>query len=115
MKNYRPLLGETTDREKALPGIKSLLIIIKQDPYGYYATHEHQSEARYTKMNLPRNVTCCNPRCQQGGIDLQNIALYAKNGERSCPCPGHEGSPKGRRKGDSCDNVFIITVEVERE
>lgn len=27
-------------------------------------------------------------------------------------CPGDEGSPKGRNKGDPCDNHFHIEIEV---
>ena len=115
MSNHRPLFGETTDREKAFPGIKALSIIVKQNPYGDYITNDYQREASYSKTNLPRYATCYNPTCQQGGIDLQNIVLYAKNGEKSYPCNGHEGSPKGVRRGDSCDNVFNIIVEIDRE
>ncbi len=108
------MFEETRDREKGLSGIKNLKLIVRQDIYGYYITNELLREATYSKASLPRYARCCNTKCQQGGLDLQIIALYSANGQRNISCPGHEGSPKGRRKGDSCDNVFTVIVEIER-
>jgi hypothetical protein len=109
-----PFLGETEDRNQAFPDIKSLKVKIIQDPYGYYCREEHQRETTYSKNTIARYATCRNPRCQQGGIDLQNLVLFSGSGEYSFHCNGHEGTPKGRRKGDPCDNVFNITVAVEK-
>jgi len=110
----RPFLGETTDREKAFPDVESLELTVVQDPYGQYARHAWQRESRYTKANMPRRLTCLNPRCQQGGLELQQIILFSPSGQRSYYCNGHEGTPKGRRKGDPCDNRFDVTVAVVR-
>jgi hypothetical protein len=35
-------------------------------------------------------------------------------GERTVWCNGHEGTPKGRRKGSPCENRFDITLTVKR-
>lgn len=105
--------GETTDREKAFPGIKSLQIIVKQDPYGYHS--RTPVEHRYTKTNVPRFERCVNPRCQQGGLDLQHIILWPPEGESRMFCTGHEGSAQGRRKGRSCDNTFVVSIIIEKE
>lgn len=52
-------------------------------------------------------MRCSNPQCQQGGyeLDLQmHWMVPEKQTERevSLHCHGHEGSPKGRRRGASC-------------
>ena len=112
MTTSRPFLGETTDREKAFPDIESLELTVVQDPYEHYAQKAWQRESRYTKANVPRRLACLNPRCQQGGLDLQQVILFPSPGQHSYYCNGHEGTPKGRRKGDPCDNRFDITLAV---
>lgn len=114
MTTSRPFLGETTDREKAFPDIESLELTIVQDPCGHYARNAWQRASRYTKTNIPRRLGCLNPRCQQGGLDLQQIVTFWSPGQHSFPCNGHEGTPKGRRKGDPCDNRFDVTLAVVR-
>lgn len=108
----RPFLGETTDRDKAFPDIESLELTVVQDPYEHYARNAWQRESRYTKASVPRRLACLNPRCQQGGLDLQQIVLFYSPGQHKFYCNGHEGTPKGRRKGDPCDNRFDMTFAV---
>lgn len=115
MRKIIGMFEETTDRDKGLSGIKELTISVKQDPYGYYILDDRFRESTYTKSTLPRYAQCCNPRCRQGGLDLQTVAMFAADGERTISCQGHEGSPKGRRRGDSCDNVFVVTIHTIRE
>lgn len=69
-KNLKPLLGETTDRDKAFPGVASLEVVIEHDPYGMYGNPGATIE-RFHKSDVPRRARCINPRCQQGGFDLQ--------------------------------------------
>ena len=110
----QPFLGETTDRNEAFPDIISLTLTIRQDPFGHYLRPDRNHPATYTKANLRRRVECANPRCQQGGLDLQPIIDFQPNGEHEFSCSGHEGSPGGRRKGQPCNNSFQITLNVER-
>lgn len=112
MSSTRPFLGETTDKEKAFPGI-TFEITITQDKFGNYIQQEHRKTSRFTKENVPAHLRCANPRCQQGGLNLQQIILFHSSGNYSYSCNGHEGSPKGRRKGDPCDNYFEIVLEKE--
>ncbi|MBK3798202.1 hypothetical protein GAY33_02920 [Azospirillum brasilense] len=114
MTTSRPFLGETTDREKAFPDIESLELNVVQDPYEQYARQAWQREGRYTKANIPRHLACLNPRCQQGGLDLQQAVLFSSPGQHSYYCNGHEGTPKGRHKGDPCDNRFDVTLTIVR-
>ena len=114
MTRSRPFLGETTDRQEAFPDIISLEIVVVQDLFGYYTQHSWQRENRFTKATIPRYLACTNPRCQQGGLDLQRIVLFGSSGRHTFHCNGHEGTPKGRRKGRPCDNSFEVTLTVER-
>lgn len=113
MTKCEPFLGTTNNREEAFSGIEVLNIVIKQDPYGYYGNKDHSREATYSKSNVPRYASCNNPRCQQGGVDLQRLVWFHPSGEYEYYCGGHEGTPKGRYKGDPCGNVFTIILEVE--
>lgn len=114
-KKARPLFGETDDVNKAFPGIKSLKVKITQDPGGFYCNSQAERESYYDKSNLPRYERCRNPRCQQGGLDLQRVILSSPNGEVRFSCGGHEGSPAGRRIGDPCENSFMVSIEVVKE
>jgi hypothetical protein len=62
-----------------------------------------------------RPAPCANPLCQQGGLDVQHLLMMNGPGSYVIDCRGHEGSPNGRRKGDPCDNVFNVNVEIDRE
>ena len=115
MAAYQPFLGTTTDRNQAFPGIKALKVTVVQDPYGYYCKEPWQRTAVYSKQTIPRYIPCKNPRCQQSEIDLQQLVFLQGSGTHTIHCEGHEGTPKGRRKGAPCDNVFTITIDVTKE
>ena len=114
MPKATPFLGTTTNRNEAFPDIEAIDITITQDPYGQYLQHDWQRISRFTKSDIPSHVRCANPRCQQGGLDLQNIVLLSPDGEHEFYCNGHEGTPAGRRKGDPCDNRFTVKLAVTR-
>lgn len=115
MSRARPFLGETTDRDRAFHGIKSFELSVIQDRFGHHTREPWQRESRYTKMDIPRFLACANPRCQQGGLDLQQIVNFWPSGERTVHCGGHEGTPQGRRRGDPCDNSFVVTLRKPEE
>ncbi len=114
MAKSTPFLVETTDREAAFPDIASLEIAVKQDRYGFYTDREGGHLSKFDKMTVPRNLSCVNPRCQQGGLDLQQIILYWQDGDHFLSCNGHEGTPAGRKTGDPCDNNFDISLKTHR-
>jgi hypothetical protein len=114
MPKTTPFLGETSDRNKAFPGIKELRVKVTQDLYGTYCKESWQRESAYSKASIPRYERCKNPRCQQGGLDLQQIVGFGE-GEHTFHCNGHEGTPKGRRKGNPCGNSFKVTVSIEKD
>ena len=105
-------LGSTSDRNAAYPGIAELDFVVEQDRP---CQHGNKPDLkRYTKSDLPPQIRCVNPRCQQGGLATQGIVLYRGAGVHELWCKGHEGSPSGRRKGDPCDNSFIVTLRIDR-
>lgn len=114
MPKHTPFLRETTDRDIAFADIKTLSVKIVQDPHGMYCKKPWQRGNIYSKANIPQYAHCCNPQCQQGGVDLQSVVLFNGAGEHTFYCNGHEGSPRGRRKGNPCDNLFTITVLIEK-
>jgi hypothetical protein len=115
MNRSKPFLGETTDREKAFSGIASFELTVVQDRFGNYTLESWQRETRFTMANISPHLACANPRCQQGGLDLQRLVLYQPSGKHTISCNGHEGSPQGRRQGDPCDNSFEVELSVTRE
>jgi hypothetical protein len=95
----KPFLSTTTDRDAAFPDIESMTVVVEQDPSGHYSQNEWQRKSTYTKHSIPKLASCLNSRCKEGGLDLQNVASFSSNGVHTYYCGGHEGSPKGRRKG----------------
>jgi hypothetical protein len=110
----QPFFGTTTDKSAAFPNIQSLKLEVHQDTAGFYTKHEWQRLTTYTLDSIQRYHRCANPRCQQGGLDLQQIVSFWPEGESTISCSGHEGSPQGRRKGADCMNLFKITLAVQK-
>jgi hypothetical protein len=109
MKGSVPFLGTTTDRGKAFSGIKSVDLRIIQRRYDD-STREHH----YSLTTVPPHLACMNPRCQQGGLELQQLIWIHDSGlDTTYFCGGHEGTPKGRRVGDPCDVRFEIKMSKE--
>lgn len=115
MTRMKPFLGETTDRKKAFPDLASCEISIIQDKFELYDCTPSRRQSRFTLENVPREMRCVNSRCQQGGLDLQNIITSWPDGQHTFYCNGHEGSPQGRRKGDPCENSFDVTLSTVRK
>lgn len=110
MSKTKPFLGETHEQARAFPGIESFELSVEQDLWENYTEKGSQRKARYTLDSIPKRLRCVNPRCQQGGLDLQEIVVFWSNGEHRLPCNGHEGSPAGKRLGDPCDNSFVVIL-----
>jgi hypothetical protein len=115
MNESKPFLGTPTTFSKAYPSFRSLVIRVKN--HGYLAS-PMQREQVYSKPSIPRVIPCPNPRCQQGGYDLTAIIItmeHERNTKFSAhySCNGHEGTPKGRRKGNPCMNSVELEFEAE--
>jgi hypothetical protein len=63
-------------------------------------------------------IFCSNPRCRRGGYEIDRVLSAMRQAgetirEGSLPCPGDEGSPKGRRLGDKCRNSISYKLTVK--
>ena len=115
MSNAKPFLGEYTTFTGAYPNFSELTLRVQHR--GDLA-YPHQKAEVYTVSNLPRVLPCANPRCQQGGYDLTATIITLEGGrianyKVSWHCNGHEGSPKGRRKGSACMNSVELEFEAK--
>jgi len=113
MQQSKPFLGTPTTFSKAFPKFRSLIIRAK---HSGDLTNPTQREQIYSGNSIPRVIPCPNPRCQQGGYDLTATIITMEHDRKTqyrvrYSCNGHEGTPKGRRKGNPCMN----SVELEFE
>lgn len=110
-----------TTFKKVFPSVRSLLLTGKE--YGDFREMssipiERRSTLHFSASNIPAKIACSNPRCQQGGYEMQLlleslVSRRATRYEGTFHCPGHEGSPKGRRKGDSCCNYIEAAIQLD--
>jgi hypothetical protein len=79
---------------------------------------EREESYSFNQESLRPILDCRNPRCFGGGIDLDRLLRFTVVGpklttfETTQFCTGYEGSPKGRRRTDSCDTMFKVKVAV---
>lgn len=103
----RPFLGTVSSFSEAYPDVLSIRFEGKER--GDLPRDQEERIQHYTEADLPQIVPCGNPRCQQGGYDL-NATLIGITHSRETEyeidwsCNGHEGTPKGRRIGVDCMN-----------
>lgn len=110
----RPFLGTVSSFAEAYPNVRTLRV--EAIEHGE-VRNEWQRRNTYSETDLPSQIPCSNPHCKQGGFDLNTTFLFLTHDnktqyETTLYCPGHEGSPKGRRKGDACFNYLEVKVEV---
>jgi len=110
----RPFLGTVPTFRQAYPNLQSVRL---EAIHHGDIPQEWQRKSVYSEGNLPSNISCTNPRCKQGGYDLNTVFVILTGSkdthyESTIHCHGHEGSPKGRRRGDSCMNWLELKVDV---
>ena len=108
-------IGRPGSFREVYPNIKSLKLDGSQ--HGDLRS-QHQEKLRYSESSIPAMISCANPRCQQGGYDIQAIidgVVYSQESsyKETLHCNGHEGTPKGRRIGDPCMNYIKVNIEIE--
>ena len=111
----KPFLGTVSSFREAYPDVKS--IRLEGQELGDLASGMDRRNVHYTESDIPGSIACGNPRCQQGGYDL-NALVMTLTGSRDTSyeidwsCDGHEGTPKGRRIGDPCMNSIRATITI---
>lgn len=111
----KPFLGTVSSLREAYPEIDTLAFVAVE--IGDLPREKDRRDVRYSAANIPGAVPCGNPRCQQGGYDLNGVlAGLTASGETSYEfdwsCNGHEGTPKGRRIGNPCMNLIKGTIMI---
>lgn len=106
-------LGAASSFSAAYPEVKSLKLSGTQNGE---VGNENQRHIYYSESNLPKIIPCSNPHCRQGGFDLLATLITLNHSKESSYegkvyCNGHEGTAKGRVKGDSCFNTLSFKIE----
>lgn len=109
----KPLFGTVSSIREAFPDIDKIRLAGRQ---AGDVERESQREVNFDTLSIPKVIPCGNPLCQQGGFDIGAAVITLCHSRMasytgSIPCPGHEGSPKGRIKGDPCMNQLEYTIE----
>jgi hypothetical protein len=112
-RNTRPLLGPAKTLLSAFPHIARIEVrVVEENAYvGWRRDRVFQND-------VPAAIPCSNPRCREGGYDIANLIYFVAEGRKTndeitIRCNGHEGSPKGRRRGDPCTNRACITATAD--
>ena len=119
---HEPFLkGEPVTFGELFPTVKSFNL--KGKEHGDFSNvagipMERRRTIHYTASSMPAKIRCSNPRCQQGGYELQWTIDAIVRGketyyEKTFHCGGHEGTPKGRPRGESCCNYIDIEIDIE--
>lgn len=114
MTSRKFLAGETMSFSKAFPDVQSIRVDVRHHGDMNPA---HQSVDRFDAGSLNPTIRCVNPKCQQGGYNIEftlSELLRSRSTSHSLRwhCDGHEGTPKGRRKGNPCMNFADIEFTV---
>lgn len=97
---------------EAWPNIADIRVEVTEQFYGaqkYVFTA--QTYRRYVV------VSCSNPVCNRGGVNLQNIVndlvrAHQTEFDGSTMCPGNEASPNGKRVDQKCTNFFDVHIVI---
>jgi hypothetical protein len=101
------------DFSEAFPNVEAIDFTIDDNPWGWYNVRGNRP-LRLTRASATSFIPCPNDRCRRGGFDfgtlLRNYSYGSSITEiaQTFPCGGDEGTPAGRRKGQSCVNSFKV-------
>lgn len=114
MDSREPWLGQRTDDfSEAFPNIEAIDFTIDDNPWGRYNVRGHRP-LRFTRASATSRISCPNDRCRRGGFDFGTMLRNYSYGsditdiDETFPCGGDEGTPAGRKKGQSCMNSFKV-------
>lgn len=107
-----PFIGTRTSFASAYPTVERASVRFTETDFG-----DNPGERVHDLADGPR-AACSNPRCQRGGYDFElQFAEMVRKGIESVAvdmsCRGDEGTPKGRRRGQSCLMSMTGTINVK--
>jgi hypothetical protein len=114
------VLGGTSTFDKAFPDLAEALIQYYEIGDGIEGSRGFPPPGTYTnphQVTEPR-MRCSNKRCKRGGYDIEQEIrnmTYGKVTDREfiLRCEGDEGSPGGRKKGNSCMNMLHVRLKLK--
>jgi hypothetical protein len=113
-----PFFGTKSTFAGAYPSVERAIVRFTETDAG-----ENPRERIHDLADGPR-AACGNPRCRRGGYDFQpQFERMLSQGIESeavdMSCMGDEGTPKGKRKGQSClmsiEGTITITYKKPTE
>src|ERR1035437_4851375 len=112
-----PFREHASSFQAAYPTVKSIRVEVRPSGQGFEPfRNELERVDVYTEKSFRATIDCRNPRCYNGGLELDYLVRWAvveakrTEYETEMSCGGYEGSPKGRRKDGPCDTYFKVKV-----
>lgn len=119
MSDTTPWLARRTgDFGQAFPNVEAIDFSIDDNPWGWYNVRGPRP-LRFTSASATSHIPCPNDRCRRGGFDFgaflsnHTYGSMTTSVDQTYPCNGDEGTPAGRRKGDSCMNSFKVNGTIK--
>ena len=121
MDRSKKVFGHLSTFEKVFSTVEVATISSYEVGKGVYTFGIDESQRRTFGEGVPFKeglIPCMNPRCKRGGYEV-DASVYEMVREKSREkvfarnCPGDEGSPKGRRRGDRCRNVLHYRLRIK--
>jgi len=116
-KQPSPFFGGTTTFDKKFPQIADISVnVVEIIPN---VLHPQEIPTMYSGIhNVPPQYPCQNPKCNGGGIDINQIIeeMVSKKEtiyDKKRMCHGRETSPKGRKEYGGCGHDFLIKIKIE--
>ena len=106
----------TTSFEQKFPQIADIAISITETKSGLKKEYLHATYQDVKKV--PALHPCSNPKCREGGLDINRIIgeMVAKNrsnaGIRLRSCIGFTILPRGNSPGTRCSHDFAAQVQI---
>ena len=114
-----PFRERASSFQSAYPTVKSIRVEVRPSGQGFEPyRNEIERVDVYTENSFRATIDCRNPRCYNGGLELDHLVRWAvveaklTEYETGMSCGGYEGSPKGRRNDGPCDTYFKVKVSV---
>jgi hypothetical protein len=121
MDRSKRVFGRLSTFDEVFPTIEIATISSYEIGEGVHTFGIDESRRRAFGEGVPFReglIPCSNPRCRRGGYEI-DASLYDMVREKSTEkvfarnCPGDEGSPKGRKRGDRCRNVLHYRLRIK--
>lgn len=109
------IFTQKTTFEKAFPEIENISVTVNETGEGPY---RGSGTSQYGKTSIGEFINCKNTKCYNGGFNIGDVIrelVFKKEteSEGTAFCQGYEGSPKGRKKYEDCENYFTYKVKIE--